>query len=239
MFISANFISRTAPQLGLVHRHELGHASRTDAACAASLKTTRTSSGTPEQIKDEIIGVYKLIDSVYSTFGLNYTVELSTRPRKLHRYRRSLGASDRRTERRARRSWRAVQDNEGDGAFCGPKIDFHIEDSLGRTWLGATIQLDMNLPELFDLTYIGPDNQRHRPVMIHRVVFGALERFIGIITEHFAGAFPLWLAPVQVKVLPIVDACNEYCDIVAAELEAAGTPSKKDYRSEKFGFPDS
>lgn len=223
-------------ELGLVHRHELSGTLHGLMRVRCFTQDDAHIFMTPEQIKDEIIGVYKLIDKVYSTFGLNYTVELSTRPEN------SIGTDE---------AWEQATDglkgaldelgvqykiNEGDGAFYGPKIDFHIEDSLGRTWQCATIQLDMNLPELFDLTYIGPDNQRHRPVMIHRVVFGALERFIGIITEHFAGAFPLWLAPVQVKVLPIVDACNEYCDIVAAELEAAGIRVEKDYRSEKIGF---
>ena len=145
---------------------------------------------TPEQIKDEIIGVYKLIDKVYSTFGFKYKVELSTRPAN------SIGTDE--VWEQATNGLRGALDalgvpykiNEGDGAFYGPKIDFHLEDCIGRTWQCGTIQLDMNLPELFDITYVGADNQRHRPVMIHRVVFGSIERFIGILTEHFAGAFP-------------------------------------------------
>ena len=164
---------------------------------------------TPEQIEDEIKGVYHLIDEVYNVFGFEYHVELSTRPED------SIGSDE---------MWELATDglkgaldelgvkyvvNEGDGAFYGPKIDFHLKDCLGRTWQCGTIQLDMNLPERFDLTYTGADGQEHRPVMIHRVVFGSIERFIGIITEHFAGAFPLWLAPVQVKIMTIVDRADD------------------------------
>ena len=150
---------------------------------------------TPDQIKDEVIGVIKLIDEFYKTFGFKYHVELSTRPEK------SIG-SDELWEKSTTALSEALQDqgieyklNKGDGAFYGPKIDFHLEDSIGRTWQCGTIQLDMNMPERFDLNYIGPDGEKHRPVMIHRVVFGGIERFIAILTEHFAGAFPVWLSP--------------------------------------------
>lgn len=223
-------------ELGLVHRHELSGALHGLMRVRCFTQDDAHIFMTPDQIKDEIIGVYKLIDKVYSTFGFKYSIELSTRPEN------SIG-SDEAWEQATNGLKGALDElglsykiNEGDGAFYGPKIDFHLEDCIGRTWQCGTIQLDMNLPELFDITYIGADNQRHRPVMIHRVVFGSIERFIGILTEHFAGKFPLWLAPVQVKILPIVDACNDYCDSLAAELEAAGIRIEKDYRSEKIGF---
>ncbi|HHW23939.1 MAG TPA: threonine--tRNA ligase [Bacillota bacterium] len=223
-------------ELGLVHRHELSGTLHGLMRVRCFTQDDAHIFMMPEQIKDEIIGVYKLIDKVYSTFGLKYTVELSTRPEN------SIGTDE--AWEQATNGLKGALDelgvqykiNEGDGAFYGPKIDFHIEDSLGRTWQCGTIQLDMNLPERFDITYIGADNQRHRPVMIHRVVFGALERFIGIITEHFAGSFPLWLAPVQVKILPIVDSCREYCDKLAARLDAEGIRYEKDYRSETINF---
>jgi len=184
-------------ELGLVHRHELSGALHGLMRVRAFTQDDAHIFMTPDQIKDEIIGVYKLIDSVYQTFGFKYHVELSTRPEN------SIG-TDEMWEKATNGLKGALDDlgvnyivNEGDGAFYGPKIDFHLEDSIGRTWQCGTIQLDMNLPERFDLTYVGPDGAKHRPVMIHRVAFGSIERFIGILTEHFAGAFPLWLAPVQ------------------------------------------
>lgn len=190
----------------------------------------------PDQIRDEIKGVYNLIDKVYKMFGFNYKVELSTRPEN------SIGTDE---------MWELATDglrgaldelgvdytvNEGDGAFYGPKVDFHLEDCLGRTWQCGTIQLDMNLPERFDLTYIGADNEKHRPVMIHRVVFGSIERFIAILTEHFAGAFPLWLAPVQVKVMSIRTEINDYAKEVYEKLKAAGLRAELDDRNEKIGY---
>ena len=190
----------------------------------------------PEQIRDEIKGVYRLIDEVYKVFGFDYHVELSTRPEN------SIGTNE---------MWELATDglrgalddlgveyvvNEGDGAFYGPKIDFHLEDCLGRTWQCGTIQLDMNLPERFDLTYIGADGEKHRPVMIHRVVFGSIERFIGILTEHFGGAFPLWLAPVQAKILTITDRADAAAKALHAQLEHAGIRAETDLRNEKIGF---
>ena len=185
----------------------------------------------PEQIKDEIKGVVKLIDEVYSLFGFKYHVELSTRPED------SMGSDE---------DWalRAALDdiglpyvvNEGDGAFYGPKIDFHLEDSIGRTWQCGTIQLDFQLPLRFNLEYTGADGEKHRPIMIHRVVFGSIERFIGILIEHFAGAFPTWLAPVQVKVLPISDKHMEYGNKVLAALQDAGIRAEIDTRAEKIGY---
>lgn len=190
---------------------------------------------TPEQIRDEVLGVMNLVDGMYSTFGLPYHLELSTRPPK------SIG-SDAAWEA-ATAALRAALDakglpykvNEGDGAFYGPKIDFHVQDALRRTWQCATIQLDFAMPEQFDLTYVGADNQRHRPVMIHRVVYGAIERFIAVLIEHFAGAFPLWLAPEQVRVAPISEAQSAYAAEVLAALSQAGVRATLDARSEKIG----
>ena len=190
---------------------------------------------TQEQLKDEIKNVVKLFDEVYSVFGLPYKIELSTMPED------HIGTVE---------QWEHNQDilkeaitemgkdfevNEGDGAFYGPKLDFHLADSLGRTWQCGTVQLDSQLPERFELEYTGEDGQKHRPVMLHRVVLGSIERFIGVITEHFAGAFPTWLSPVQVKLLPITDRAAEYADQVAAKLEAAGYRVETDHRNEKIG----
>ena len=191
---------------------------------------------TPEQIRDEIKGVAKLIDEVYSLFGFKYHVELSTRPED------SMG-SDEDWELATEGLRGALDDlgldyivNEGDGAFYGPKIDFHLEDSIGRTWQCGTIQLDMQMPQRFELEYVGADGEKHRPIMIHRVAFGSIERFIGILIEHFAGAFPTWLAPVQVKVLPISDKYMEYGKKVLEELNEAGIRAEIDQRAEKIGY---
>jgi threonyl-tRNA synthetase len=187
-----------------------------------------------DQIENEIVGVLQLVERIYSTFGLGFHLELSTRPRK------SIGTDE---------QWREATDgltraleaygqeykiNEGDGAFYGPKIDVHIKDALGRTWQCGTIQLDMSLPERFDLTYVGADNEKHRPIMIHRVIYGSIERFFGILIEHFAGRFPLWLAPVQVVVLPINDELADGAREVAARLEAAGLRCEVDDRTESL-----
>ena len=223
-------------ELGLVHRHELSGALHGLMRVRCFTQDDAHIFMTPDQIKDEIKGVYNLIDEVYKVFGFEYHVELSTRPEN------SIGTDE---------MWALATDglrgaldelgvkyvvNEGDGAFYGPKIDFHLQDCLGRTWQCGTIQLDMNLPERFDLTYTGADGQEHRPVMIHRVVFGSIERFIGIITEHFAGAFPLWLAPVQVKLLTITDRADEAALKLQAQLEQAGIRTEIDLRNEKIGF---
>ncbi len=191
---------------------------------------------TPDQIRDEIKGVAGLIDEVYSLFGFKYHVELSTRPED------SMG-SDEDWEMATEGLRGALDDlglpyvvNEGDGAFYGPKIDFHLEDSIGRTWQCGTIQLDMQMPQRFDLEYTGADGEKHRPIMIHRVAFGSIERFIGILIEHFAGAFPTWLAPVQVKVLPISDKYMDYAKQVFDTLEEAGIRTEIDTRAEKIGY---
>ena len=186
-------------------------------------------------MKEVIQETVRLFDEVYSTFGLSYTIELSTMPED------HIGTVEE-WERNQDILKAAITDmgkefviNEGDGAFYGPKLDFHLSDSLGRTWQCGTIQLDSQLPERFELEYTGEDGQKHRPVMIHRVVLGSIERFIGVITEHFAGAFPAWLAPVQVKVLPVTDRAEGYAKEVAARLEEQGFRAEVDGRNEKIG----
>jgi threonyl-tRNA synthetase len=226
---------RTA-ELGLVHRHELSGALHGLMRVRCFTQDDAHIFMTPEQIKDEIMGVFKLTTDVYKLFGFEYHVELSTRPED------SMGS-----EEQWNMATSALQEaletlgekyviNEGDGAFYGPKIDFHLADSLGRTWQCGTIQLDFQMPERFDLTYTGADGEKHRPVMIHRVVYGAIERFIGILIEHFAGAFPLWLAPVQAKLLTITERGNDFARAAAAALENAGLRAETDLRNEKIGF---
>lgn len=223
-------------ELGLVHRHELSGALHGLMRVRCFTQDDAHIFMTPEQIKDEVIGVIDLIDEFYGVFGFKYHVELSTRPEK------SIG-TDEQWERATIALQGALDDqgiiykvNEGDGAFYGPKIDFHLEDSIGRTWQCGTIQLDMNLPERFDLTYVGADGEKHRPVMIHRVVFGSIERFIAILTEHYAGAFPAWLAPVQVKILSIVEKHVPYVLELQKALEAKGFRVEVDTRNEKIGY---
>ena len=223
-------------ELGLVHRHELSGALHGLMRVRCFTQDDAHIFMRPDQIRDEIKGVYTLIDRVYKLFGFTYHVELSTRPEN------SIGTDE---------MWELATDglrgalddlgvdyvvNEGDGAFYGPKIDFHLRDCIGRTWQCGTIQLDMNLPERFDLTYVGADNEKHRPVMIHRVVFGSIERFIAILTEHFAGAYPLWLAPVQIKVASIRSDINDYAREVSERLTALGFRVELDDRNEKIGY---
>lgn len=223
-------------ELGLVHRHELSGALHGLMRVRCFTQDDAHIFMTREQIKDEIKGVVQLIDSVYSTFGFEYHIELSTQPED------SMGAKedwDIATEALRNAITELGYDyevNEGDGAFYGPKLDFHLTDCLGRTWQCGTIQLDFQLPERFELEYIGADGEKHRPIMIHRVVFGSIERFIGILTEHFAGAFPTWLAPVQVKFLPIADRHANYAREIMEKLEAKGIRCELDDRSEKTGF---
>ncbi|MEA4972662.1 MAG: threonine--tRNA ligase [Candidatus Metalachnospira sp.] len=223
-------------ELGLVHRHEKSGALHGLMRVRCFTQDDAHIFMTQEQIRDEIKGVVNLIDSVYKLFGFKYHVELSTRPEN------SMG-SDGAWEMATEGLRGALEDmgvkyvvNEGDGAFYGPKIDFHLEDSIGRTWQCGTIQLDMQMPERFDLEYIDKDGTKKRPVMIHRVCFGSIERFIGILIEHFAGMFPTWLAPVQVKVLPISEKFIEYAKSVEAKLEGAGIRAALDNRDEKIGF---
>ena len=223
-------------EVGLVHRHEKSGQLHGLMRVRCFNQDDAHIFMTPEQIKDEIKGVANLIDQVYKLFGFKYHVELSTRPED------SMGSDE---------DWKLATDalrdaldslgmdyvvNEGDGAFYGPKIDFHLEDSIGRTWQCGTIQLDFQLPLRFNLEYTGADGEKHRPIMIHRVAFGSIERFIGILIEHFAGAFPTWLAPVQVKVLPISDKHLEYGQKVLDTLNAAGIRAEIDTRAEKIGY---
>ncbi len=223
-------------ELGLVHRHEMSGVLHGLMRVRAFTQDDAHIFMLPEQIIDEIKGVINLVDRFYSLFGFPYHVELSTRPEN------SMG-SDEDWEKATEALRQALEEkgidykvNEGDGAFYGPKIDFHLHDALDRTWQCGTIQLDFQMPEKFDLTYIGEDGEKHRPVMIHRVIYGSIERFIGILTEHTAGAFPAWLAPVQVRVLPITDRQHDYARQVTEELQKAGFRAEADYRSEKIGY---
>ena len=223
-------------ELGIVHRHEKSGQLHGLMRVRCFTQDDAHIFMTPEQIRDEIKNVAGLINQVYSLFGFKYHVELSTRPED------SMG-SDEDWELATSSLQGALDDlgldyviNEGDGAFYGPKIDFHLEDSIGRTWQCGTIQLDFQLPQRFELEYIGADGEKHRPIMIHRVCFGSIERFIGILIEHFAGAFPTWLSPVQVKVLPISEKYEEYAKSVKAALDAADIRAEIDLRSEKIGY---
>ena len=223
-------------EIGLVHRHEKSGQLHGLMRVRCFNQDDAHIFMMPEQIRDEIKGVAQLIDSVYKLFGFEYHVELSTRPED------SMG-SDEDWEMATSALQGALDDlglnyvvNEGDGAFYGPKIDFHLVDCIGRTWQCGTIQLDFQMPQRFNLEYIGADGEKHRPIMIHRVAFGSVERFIGIPIEHFAGAFPPWLAPVQVKVLPISEKYEEYAKSVKAQLDEAGIRAEIDLRSEKIGY---
>ena len=223
-------------ELGLVHRHEKSGQLHGLMRVRCFTQDDAHIFMTPEQIKDEIKGVAGLINEVYSLFGFQYHVELSTRPED------SMGSDE--DWEMATDALRSALDelqlpyvvNEGDGAFYGPKIDFHLVDCIGHTWQCGTIQLDFQLPQRFELEYVGADGEKHRPIMIHRVVFGSIERFIGILIEHFAGAFPTWLAPVQVKVLPISDKYMDYAQSVLNKLTEAGIRAEVDTRAEKIGY---
>ena len=223
-------------EMGIVHRHELSGTLHGLIRVRTITQDDAHIYMLPEQIKDEIINVIRLTDEIYSTFGFTYKLELSTRPEK------SIGSAE---------IWEiatnALRDalidvgkpytvNEGDGAFYGPKIDFHVQDAIGRSWQCATIQLDFNLPERFELEYVGADGGKHRPVMIHRTIYGALERFMGILIEHYAGQFPLWLSPVQAIVLPISDKTLPYANSVESRLAGQGFRVETDRRQEKIGF---
>ena len=189
-----------------------------------------------EHVPDEIVSIINLVDKIYKVFGFDYRVELSTRPEKFMGDIEKWDAAEKLLEEALISKNVNYKLNPGDGAFYGPKIDFHLVDCLGRTWQCATLQLDFQMPERFELEYVGADNEKHRPVMIHRTVLGSLERFIAIITEHYAGAFPLWLAPVQVIVMPITDRTKDYAQSVADKLLDAGYRVETDFRSEKIGF---
>jgi threonyl-tRNA synthetase len=235
MYSYRDFPIRLA-EMGQVHRHELSGALHGLMRVRTFTQDDAHLFMLPEQVKDEIIGVIDLVDYVYTLFGFKYHIELSTRPED------SMG-----TEEEWDMATNALKEaleekglpyiiNEGDGAFYGPKIDFHLEDSIGRTWQCGTIQLDFQMPQRFDLTYMGSDGEKHRPVMIHRVVFGSIERFIGILTEHFAGKFPLWLAPVQVKLLTVTEKFTDYAEEVGRKLRDVGLRVEVDVRNEKIGY---
>ena len=223
-------------ELGTVHRHEMSGALHGLMRVRCFTQDDAHIFMTMDQITDEILGVLNLTEYVYSIFGFKYFVELSTRPED------SMG-TDEQWEKATQALVVALEKkgwdykvNEGDGAFYGPKIDIHLEDCLGRTWQCGTVQMDFQLPQRFELTYDGADGEKHQPVMIHRVVFGSIERFIGILTEHFAGAFPLWLSPVQAKVLTITSRADEAANAAVQQLRKAGIRVEADLRNEKIGY---
>ena len=223
-------------ELGLVHRHEKSGALHGLLRVRCFTQDDAHIFMLPSQIKDEIKDVIRLIDTVYSKFGFEYHLELSTRPED------SMGSAEiwetatNALKEAMEEENLSFQINEGDGAFYGPKIDFHLTDCLGRTWQCGTIQLDFQMPEKFDITYVGEDGEKHRPVMIHRVAFGSIERFIGILTEHFAGAYPVWLCPVQVRLMSITDKQLPYIEEICAKMKAAGIRAEVDSRNEKIGY---
>ena len=222
-------------ELGLVHRHELSGALHGLFRVRCFTQDDAHIFMTPAQMKDEIKNVVKLFDEIYSTFGLSYQIELSTMPEDHMGDEEVWHFAEETLQAAITEMGKEFVINAGDGAFYGPKLDFHLSDSLGRTWQCGTIQLDFQMPERFELEYVGEDGEKHRPVMIHRALLGSIERFIGVITEHFAGAFPTWLAPVQVKVLPVTDRAAEYADQVARSLDGQGFRVEVDYRNEKIG----
>ena len=223
-------------ELGLVHRHELSGALHGLFRVRCFTQDDAHIFMTREQMKDEIKNVVRLFDEVYSTFGLNYEIELSTMPEDHIGTQAEWEENQNILKDAITDMGKSYVINEGDGAFYGPKLDFHIEDCLGRTWQCGTIQLDSQLPERFQLEYTGADGEKHRPIMIHRVVFGSIERFIGVITEHFAGAFPVWLSPVQARVMPITDRAADYAKQIAQRLDQEGVRVDTDLRNEKIGY---
>lgn len=223
-------------ELGLVHRHELSGALHGLMRVRCFTQDDAHIFMLPEQIKEEIIGVIEFVDYVYNIFGFKYHIELSTRPEDSMGTDEEWNLAINALKEALEEKELSYKINEGDGAFYGPKIDFHLEDCIGRTWQCGTIQLDFQMPQRFDIEYIGADGEKHRPIMIHRVIFGSIERFIGILIEHYAGKFPAWLAPVQVKILPITDKHHEYALKVRDEMFAKGLRVEVDTRSEKIGY---
>ena len=224
-----------AAELGLVHRHEMSGALHGLFRVRCFTQDDAHIFMTPEQMKDEIKSVVKLFDEMYSTFGLTYQIELSTMPEDHMGDEAVWHFAEDTLQAAITELGKDFVVNPGDGAFYGPKLDFHLSDSLGRTWQCGTIQLDMQMPERFELEYVGEDGEKHRPIMIHRALLGSIERFIGVITEHFAGAFPTWLHPVQVKLLPVTDRATDYAKEIAAKLSAQGFRVEVDGRNEKIG----
>ena len=224
-----------AAELGLVHRHEMSGALHGLFRVRCFTQDDAHIFMTPEQMKDEIKNVVKLFDEMYSTFGLTYQIELSTMPEDHMGDEAVWHFAEDTLQAAITELGKDFVINPGDGAFYGPKLDFHLSDSLGRTWQCGTIQLDMQMPERFELEYVGEDGEKHRPIMIHRALLGSIERFIGVITEHFAGAFPTWLHPVQVKLLPVTDRAADYAKEIAVKLSAQGFRVEVDGRNEKIG----
>ena len=222
-------------ELGLVHRHEMSGALHGLFRVRCFTQDDAHIFMTPSQMKDEIKNVVKLFDEIYSTFGLTYQIELSTMPEDHMGDEKDWKFAEDTLQAAITEMGKDFVINAGDGAFYGPKLDFHLADSLGRTWQCGTIQLDFQMPERFELEYVGEDGEKHRPVMIHRALLGSIERFIGVITEHFAGAFPAWLSPVQVKILPVTDRAIEYAKTTAAQLDSEGFRVEVDERNEKIG----
>ncbi len=223
-------------ELGLVHRHELSGALHGLFRVRCFTQDDAHLFMTPDQLKDELKNVVRLFDEVYSVFGLTYKIELSTMPEDHIGTVEQWEHNQEILKEAITEMGKDFEINEGDGAFYGPKLDFHLADSLGRTWQCGTVQLDSQLPERFELEYVGEDGQKHRPVMLHRVVLGSIERFIGVITEHFAGKFPLWLSPVQAVILPISERHHAYAQQAQAQLEQAGFRVECDLRNEKIGY---
>lgn len=223
-------------ELGLVHRHELSGTLHGLMRVRCFTQDDAHIFMTPDQVESEILGVMDLIDKFYKVFGFDYSLELSTRPENSMGTDEQWEMATNALIHALKKNGKPYEINEGDGAFYGPKIDFHLRDSLGRTWQCGTIQLDFQMPERFDLTYTGEDGEKHRPVMLHRVIFGSIERFIAILTEHYAGAFPMWLAPVQVKVLPISEAALDYANKITDYLKKGGLRVELDTRNEKIGY---
>lgn len=223
-------------EMGMVHRHEKSGQLHGLFRVRCFTQDDAHIFMLPEQIKDEIKGVIHLTDKIYSQFGFKYKIELSTRPENSMGSEEDWNIATDALKAALDELGRAYEINEGDGAFYGPKIDFHLEDSIGRTWQCGTIQLDFQMPQRFDLEYVGEDGQKHRPIMIHRAIFGSIERFIGILIEHFVGKFPLWLAPTQVKILPITDRTLCYANEVCKQLADAGIRCEVDKRNEKIGY---
>lgn len=223
-------------ELGLVHRHELSGTLHGLFRVRCFTQDDAHIFMTWEQVESEIQGVVRLFDELYSTFGLTYKIEISTMPEDHIGEKETWDMATEMLEKAVSGMGKDYTINEGDGAFYGPKIDFHLSDSLGRTWQCGTIQLDMQMPERFELEYTGSDGEKHRPVMIHRAALGSIERFIGVITEHFAGAFPLWLAPEQVRIIPVTDRAMDYGKNVLEKLEARGIRATVDSRKEGVGY---
>ncbi len=221
-------------EIGLVHRHELSGVLSGLFRVRCFHQDDAHIYMTPQQITEEVLGVINLADKIYSTFGLTYHLELSTRPAKSIGTDEAWAAAESALKKALEDSGLEYKINPGDGAFYGPKIDIHLKDAIGRTWQCGTVQLDMNLPERFDLTYEGEDGKRHRPVMIHRVIYGSLERFFGILIEHYAGKFPLWLSPVQVKILTVADRHDDYAEMVINRLKEDGIRAELDVRAESI-----